>query len=86
MEDRDMESFKTLQKKKDRSYATGTGIRGNMMGAGRDGAGGAGRDRIQQLIDSANGATPIRARYRNSRKQPDTKNNESEHGKKKQGM
>jgi len=67
MEDREMENFKTLQKKKDR-ITSSDGI--------------SSRNRIQQLMESANGVPPIRARYRNGRKN-EAKNNDSEHGKNK---
>ena len=70
MEDREMENFKTLQKKKDR-ITSSDGI--------------SSRNRIQQLMESANGVPPIRARYRNTRKN-EAKNNDSEHGKNKQGI
>lgn len=69
MEDREMENFKTLQKKKDR-ITSSDGI--------------SSRNRIQQLMESANGVPPIRARYRNGRKN-EAKNNDSEHGKNKNG-
>ena len=75
-----MENFKTLQKKKDRYSSNGNGTRGNVI-INADGV--SSRNRIQQLMDSANGVPPIRARYRNSRKN-DAKN-DSEHGKQKQG-
>ena len=70
MEDREIENFKTLQKKKDR-ITSSDGI--------------SSRNRIQQLMESANGVPPIRARYRNGRKN-EAKNNDSEHGKHKNGI
>ena len=70
MEDREIENFKTLQKKKDR-ITSSDGI--------------SSRNRVQQLLESANGVPPIRARYRNGRKN-EAKNNDSEHGKNKQGI
>ena len=81
MEDREIDNFKTLQKKKDRYNVNGNGTRGNVI---INGEGVSSRNRIQQLMESAaNGAPPIRARYRNLRK-PEAKN-DSEHGKQKQG-
>merc|ERR1712038_716145 len=65
MEDREIENFKTLQKKKDRYNLNGNGARGNGI-TSSDGV--SSRNRIQQLMESANGVPPIRARYRNSRK------------------
>ena len=85
MEDREIENFKTLQKKKDRSMyaASGNATRGNLIANGDERV--TGGARMQQLMDSSNGVPPnIRARYRNSRKTE--AKNDSEHGKRKQGM
>ena len=80
MEDREIENFKTLQKKKDRYASNGNGTRGNGI-TSSDGV--SSRNRIQQLMESANGVPPIRARYRNSRKTE--AKNDSDNGKHKQG-
>ena len=80
MEDREIENFKTLQKKKDRYNLNGNGARGNGI-TSSDGV--SSRNRIQQLMESANGVPPIRARYRNSRK--NEAKNDSDNGKHKQG-
>jgi hypothetical protein len=74
MEERDVENFKTLQKKKDRYNSKGNGITSS------DGV--SPRNRIQQLMESANGVPPIRARYRNTRK--NEAKNDIDHGKHKQ--
>lgn len=76
MEDREIENFKTLQKKKDRYNSNGNGARGNGI-TSSDGV--SPRNRIQQLMESANGVPPIRARYRNSRK--NEAKNDSDNGK-----
>ena len=85
MEDREIENFKTLQKKKDRSMyaAGGNATRGSLITNGDERV--TGGARMQQLMDSSNGVPPnIRARYRNSRKTE--AKNDSEHGKRKQGI
>ena len=76
MEDREIENFKTLQKKKDRSMyaAGGNATRGNLIANGDE-----------RVSGGANGVPPnIRARYRNSRKTE--AKNDTEHGKRKQGI
>lgn len=72
MEDREIENFKTLQKKKDRYTSKGNVIQDERVSP---------RNRIQQLMESANGVSSngVRARYRNSRK--NEAKNDMEHGK-----
>ena len=76
MEDREIENFKTLQKKKDRYNSKGNIIQDERVSP---------RNRIQQLMESANGVSNngVRARYRNSRKTE--AKNDMEHGKHRNG-